>query len=145
MYSILFDLIPFFLFSLVDVRSTKDNIIEHWHRLVDCKNDALLAKWAITKRMDSHTGLVTFGNMGIVKTLEKEKVREVRDRIIARKEEQGICVRNNKWECTQIENSAEQQCKEVSHLSAVTTPINVNNSVADKHFPPQAVFRGVPA
>jgi len=100
--------------SLVDVRSTKDNIIEHWHRLVDCKNDALLAKWAITKRMDSHTGLVTFGNMGIVKTLEKEKVREVRDRIIARKEEQGICVRNNKWECTQIENSAEQQCKETS-------------------------------
>jgi len=100
--------------SLVDVRSTRDNIIEHWHRLVDCKNDALLAKWAITKRMDSHTGLVTFGNMGIVKTLEKEKVKEVRDRIIARREEQGNCVRNNKWECTQIENYAEQQCKETS-------------------------------
>jgi len=99
--------------SLVDIRSAKDNIIEHWHRLVDCKKNALVAKWSITKKMDAD-GRVTFGNLGIVRTLEKEKVKEVRDRIIERRMEQGIPVRNDKWECTQIENRAEQQCKETS-------------------------------
>jgi len=95
------------------VRSTKDNIIEHWHRLVDCKNDALVAKWAISKRMDAN-GRVTFGNLGIVKTLEKEKVKEVSDRIIERMTEQGTPVKSDKWERTQIANRAEQQCKETS-------------------------------
>jgi len=99
--------------SLVDIRSAKDNIIEHWHRLVDCKKNALVANWSITKKMDGD-GRVTFGNLGIVRTLEKEKVKEVRDRIIERRMEQGIPVRNDKWECTQIENRAEQQCKETS-------------------------------
>lgn len=80
---------------------------------MDCKNNALVAKWSITKKMDGD-GRVTFGNLGIVRTLEKEKVKEVRDRIIERRMEQGINVRNDKWECTQIENRAEQQCKEVS-------------------------------
>jgi len=99
--------------SLVDVRSTPDNIIEHWHRLVDCKQDALVTKWSITKQMDGN-GLVTFGNLGIVRTLEKEKVPEVTERIIQRRSEQGINVRGNRWERTQIENIAEQQCKETS-------------------------------
>ena len=97
------------------MRSTKDNIIEHWHRLVDCKNDALVAKWAISKRMDGN-GRVTFGNLGIVKTLEKEKVKEVSDRIIERMTEQGTPVKSDKWERTQIANRAEQQCKEVRPL-----------------------------
>ena len=108
------------VFSLVDVRSTPDNIIEHWHRLVDCKQDALVTKWSITKQMDGN-GLVTFGNLGIVRTLEKEKVPEVTERIIQRRSEQGINVRGNRWERTQIENIAEQQCKEVSKLQQ---PVN---------------------
>lgn len=99
--------------SLVDTRSTKDHLIEHWHRLVDCKHDALVAKWAIQKKMEPN-GRVTFGNLGIVRTLEKEKVKEVSDRIIIRMEEQGANIRSDKWQCTQIANRAEQQCKETS-------------------------------
>jgi len=99
--------------SLVDIRSSPANIMDHFHRIVDCKNSPGAA-WSVEKRMDED-GRAVFNELGIVKSLETEKVTEVTERMICRREEVGDdYARNNKWEKTQITNKAEQQCRETS-------------------------------
>ena len=101
--------------SLVDVRSTPSNIMDHFHRLVDCRNSPEPV-WSVEMKMGAD-GRAVFKEFGIVKSLEAEKVTEVAERIICRREEVGDdYARNNKWEKTQINNKAEQQCREVSRV-----------------------------
>jgi hypothetical protein len=38
-----------FSYSLVDEKSTSDHIMEHWHKLVDCKQGPRFTDWHITK------------------------------------------------------------------------------------------------
>ena len=66
--------------SLVDIRSTPDNIIDHWHRLVDCQEKVLSPSWAVVKLVEQPYGWVTFCSLGVVKTLERERAREVGER-----------------------------------------------------------------
>jgi hypothetical protein len=35
--------------SLVDEKSTPEHILEHWHKLVDCRKGPLCTDWQITK------------------------------------------------------------------------------------------------
>jgi len=99
--------------SLVDVRSTPSNIMDHFHRLVDCRNSPDPV-WSVEIKMGAD-GRAVFKEFGIVKSLEAEKVSEVTERIINRREEGGDqYARSNRWERTQINNLAEQQCRETS-------------------------------
>ena len=61
-------------------------------------------------------GRAVFNDLGLVKSLEAEKVKVVAERIICRREEDGDSyARGNKWERTQITNKAEQQCRAVEY------------------------------
>ena len=100
--------------SLVDVRSSPANILDHFHHIVDCRNSPL-PQWKIEKAMGSD-GRAVFNDLGLVKSLEAEKVKVVAERIICRREEDGDSyARGNKWERTQITNKAEQQCRAVEY------------------------------
>ena len=102
-----------FVFSLVDVRSTPTNVMDHFHRLVDCRKSAEPI-WSVETRMAAD-GRAVFKEFGIVKSLESDKVKEVAERMICRREEVGDdYARTNKWEKTQITNKAEQQSRETS-------------------------------
>ena len=97
----------------MDVRSTPTNVMDHFHRLVDCRKSAEPI-WSVETRMAAD-GRAVFKEFGIVKSLESDKVKEVAERMICRREEVGDdYARTNKWEKTQITNKAEQQSREVS-------------------------------
>ena len=86
--------------------------MDHFHRLVDCRNSPDPV-WSVEIKMGPD-GRAVFKEFGIVKSLEAEKVSEVTERIINRREEGGDqYARSNRWERTQINNLAEQQCREV--------------------------------
>ena len=59
--------------SLVDVRSRPDNILDHFHCLVDCPNNRD-PTWSAEKILGSGYGRVLFEKYGILKSLEIEKV-----------------------------------------------------------------------
>jgi len=98
--------------SLVDVRSTPDKVMDHFHRIVDCRSSPDPV-WSVERRMGPD-GRAVFKELGIVKSLEAEKVSEVTERMICRREEAGDDYARNKWERTQISHKAEQQCRETS-------------------------------
>ena len=86
--------------------------MDHFHHLVDCRRSPV-PLWKIEKRMGPD-GRAVFNDLGIVKSLEAEKVTEVAERITCRREDEGDeYARRNSWEKTQIKNKAEQQCREV--------------------------------
>ena len=100
---------------MVDVRSTPDKIKDHFHNIVDCRNNPH-PQWKIEKRMGSD-GRAVFNDLGIVKSLEADKVKVVAERIICRREEDGdVYARGNKWERTKITQKADELCREVSTL-----------------------------
>ena len=103
---------------MVDVRSGPGKIMDHFHHIVDCRNSPD-PQWKIEKRMGPD-GRAVFNDLGIVKSLEAEKVGVVTERMICRREEDGDeYARRNKWEKTQITNLAEQQCREVTATNSI--------------------------
>ena len=86
--------------------------MDHFHHIVDCRNSPD-PQWKIEKRMASD-GRAVFNDLGIVKSLEADKVKVVAERITCRMEEDGDeYARGNKWERTKITNKAEERCREV--------------------------------
>ena len=63
--------------SLVDIRSSSESIIDHWHRLVDCREEVLAPRWSVVRPVELPYGWVTFDNLGIVRSLERDRGREV--------------------------------------------------------------------
>ena len=101
---------------MVDVRSTPAKILDHFHNIVDCRNSPD-PKWNIEKRMGSD-GRAVFNDLGIVKSLDAEKVGVVAERMICRREEAGdVYARGQIWERTQIKRVAGDQCREVRNIS----------------------------
>ena len=64
--------------SLVDIRSSSEDIVDHWHRLVDCREEVLLPRWSVVRSLEMPYGWATFSNLGIVRSLERDRGREVR-------------------------------------------------------------------
>ena len=64
--------------SLVDIRSSSEDIVDHWHRLVDCREEKLLPRWSVVRSLEMPYGWATFSNLGIVRSLERDRGREVR-------------------------------------------------------------------
>ena len=104
----------------MDIRSTPDNIIDHWHRLVDCQEKVLSPSWAVVKLVEQPYGWVTFCSLGVVKTLERERAREVGERAIVRKEEHGVSVRGERHRELEVRDRAEERCREVSGYTSFT-------------------------
>ena len=78
--------------SLVDVRSTADNIIDHYHSIVQCGPDVgMEPDWKVELPM-GQGGVTVFEKLGIFKGLEEDRVARVTERQIARREEQGSAV-----------------------------------------------------
>jgi len=95
----------------VDVRSRPDNILDHFHCLVDCPNNRD-PTWSAEKILGSGHGRVLFEKYGILKSLEIEKVDKVTERIIHRREEEGDrTLRQDTWRRTETKERAEQQCR----------------------------------
>ena len=63
--------------SLVDIRSSSEDIVDHWHRLVDCREQKLLPRWSVVRSLEMPYGWATFSNLGIVRSLERDRGREV--------------------------------------------------------------------
>lgn len=97
----------------MDIRSTPDNIIEHWHRLVDCKQQNLEPRWAAVKPIEASYGWVTFSSLGVVKSLERDKAGEVGERSVVRLEEHGQNIRGDRHRELEIRDRAEEKCREV--------------------------------
>jgi hypothetical protein len=98
--------------SLVDVRSTEEHIIDHWHRLVDCRGAELLPVWAAVRPLELPYGWVTFSTLGVVKSLERERAREVGERALFRLEERGESVRGDRHREQEVRDRAEERCRE---------------------------------
>ena len=110
--------------SLVDERSTADNILDHFHCLVDCQNPSE-PSWRVEREMKPD-GTVLFDKFGIVKTLETNKVEEIKNRIIDRQVENkgDFSLRTDTWRTTKIKDQAERQCGTVNIFSASFKPLN---------------------
>ena len=112
--------------SLVDIRSSNENIIDHWHRLVDCSQDVLLPRWSVVRPLELSYGWVTFSSLGVVRSLERDRAREVgegeminddhhyqvRERAVERAEEQGLDVRGDRHLALELKDRAEARCRE---------------------------------
>jgi len=98
--------------SLVDIRSSSENIIDHWHRLVDCREDSLSPRWSMVRPLELPYGWVTFSNLGVVRSLERDRGREVGERAVVRAEEQRVGVRADRHQQLELRDRAEARCKE---------------------------------
>jgi len=98
--------------SLVDIRSTSENIIDHWHRLVDCREETLLPRWSMVRSLELPYGWVTFSNLGVVRSLERERGGEVGERAVVRAEEQRVGVRGDRHQQLELRDRAEARCRE---------------------------------
>ena len=99
--------------SLVDIRSSSENIIDHWHRLVDCREEVLSPRWSVVRPLELPYGWVTFSNLGVVRSLERDRGREVGERAVVRAEERiGIGVRSDRHQQLELRDRAEARCRE---------------------------------
>jgi len=99
--------------SLVDIRSSSENIIDHWHRLVDCREETLSPKWSVVRPLELPYGWVTFSNLGVVRSLERERGGEVGERAVLRAEERiGSGVRADRHQQLELRDRAEARCRE---------------------------------
>ena len=98
--------------SLVDIRSSSENIIDHWHRLVDCREDSLSPRWSMVRPLELPYGWVTFSNLGVVRSLERDRGREVGERAVVRAEEQRVGVRADRHQQLELRDRAEARCRE---------------------------------
>ena len=97
--------------SLVDTRSSPDNIIDHYHKLVDCGASATYdGTVGVELPMDSG-GYASFGKLGIFKGLDIERVSIMSERTMARAKERGDVVDAHRR--SQIKTMAEHQSKSV--------------------------------
>ena len=98
--------------SLVDIRSTSENIIDHWHRLVDCREETLLPRWSMVRSLELPYGWVSFSNLGGVRSLERERGGEGGERAVVRAEEQRVGVRGDRHQQLELRDRAEARCRE---------------------------------
>ena len=112
--------------SLVDIRSTEENILDHWHRLVDCRQAAPEPRWAEVRQVELPYGWVTFSNLAVVRSLGRERAREVGERAVQRAAELGALDRANRHAELEVQNRAEERCREVRDRGALyDTVVNI--------------------
>lgn len=98
----------------MDVRSTEESIMDHWHRLVDCRQAVLEPRWDQVRRVELPYGWATFSNLAVVRSLGRERASEVGERAVQRAAELGTLDRANRHAELEVRNRAEERCREVS-------------------------------
>ena len=80
---------------------------------MDCKAEQLVPAWQVTKSVDKY-GKVSFSHLVLVKSLEKNKAREVGERAVIRMKEMGEkMLKANRHAELEVKDRAEESCREV--------------------------------